>query len=324
MSDAAHSTRREVLKAGAALGASAIAYDALGGWLDAAQARAQSCKAGLRDIEHIVILMQENRSFDQIFGTFPGVRGFGDHRNREAFFQRGYHGRGSRNGHLLPFHMDGRKPIGQCVGDINYPTHNWRPQHLSWNGGRNNGFYTSHAKPQPVGDGPLAQNVMGYFKDGDVPYFWALARAFTLCDMYFSSVIGPTEPNRLFSISATLDAAGTHGGPCVQTTFNSMGLCGPNGQSGTYSWTTMPEQLRARGISWKSYTENTGPPGTAPGNLDSPFPAFRQFLADATLNRLGIQPTFPGDFETDLERDELQAVSWIQVSSNKSEHPALP
>jgi phospholipase C len=303
-------TRRGFLKTGAALGTSGLVYGTLGGRvLESASARAVRCGGHLSDIEHIVVLMQENRSFDEFFGTFPGVRGFDDKRNRQAFTQPGYHGRGSRNGHLLPFHTDGRKPIGQCLGDLDRPTHDWAPQHLSWNRGRNNRFYSVHA--QKKWDGAFGSNVMSYFKQPDIPYFWALARAYTLCDMYFGSVIGPTEPNRLYSVSATLDPAGTHGGPNVETVFDAKGL------AGKFSWTTMPEQLQARGISWKSYT-------AAGGQFDSPFPAFTQFQTNPALNKLGIQPVYPDDFETDLANDTLPSVSWLQVSFGESEHPGFP
>ena len=310
MSDAVDITRRSFLRAGAALGASGLVYDTLGGGgPESASARVRRCGGRLDDIEHIVVLMQENRSFDEFFGTFPGVRGFDDRRNRQAFAQPGYHGPGARKGHLLPYHVNGRKPVGQCLGDLDRPNHDWAPQHLSWNHGRNNRFYEVHSRPQ--WDGQFGANVMGYFKQPDIPYFWALARAYTLCDMYFCSVIGPTEPNRVYSVSATLDPAGRHGGPCLETVFNAQGL------AGNFSWTTMPEQLQARGISWKSYT-------AASGQFDSPFPAFRQFRTNPKLNRLGIQPTYPDDFETDLARGELPAVSWVQVAFGESEHPGFP
>jgi phospholipase C len=303
-------TRRDLVRGGVALGAAGLALDpALRAIVGTADARPPRCPGRLQDIKHIVVLMQENRSFDEFFGTFPGVRGFDDPRNRQAFAQPGYHGRGSRKGHLLPFHINGRTPAGQCLGNLDAPTHNWAPQHLSWNGGRNDRFYKVHAQRQ--WDGPLATDLMGYFEKQDIPYFWALARAFTLCDMYFCSVIGPTEPNRLYSISATLDPAGRRGGPSLNTVFNGQGLVG------NYSWTTMPEQLQARGISWKSYTQ-------ASGQFDDPFPAFRQFHTNPTLNRLGIQPTYPADFEADLARDQLPAVSWVQVSFDQSEHPGFP
>jgi phospholipase C len=300
-------TRRDLLRAGAtgaALGASALASQSLVGRAVGATERA-SCPSALRDIEHIVVLMQENRSFDQYFGTFPGVRGFADPRNRRAFSQPGYDGPGNHDGRLLPFHLQGRKPIGQCVAD---PTHNWEPQHQSWNGGKNSNFVSVHSRPQ--WDGAAGPTVMGYFRDVDIPYYWALAKAYTLCDMYFCSVLGPTEPNRLYAVSATLDPAGRKGGPSLSTVFDGDGLVGD------FRWTTMPEQLQARGISWKSYT-------AAGGQFDSPFPAFRQFRDNPTLNRLGIQPAYPADFVADLDDDALPAVSWIQVPFNESEHAAF-
>src|ERR1019366_9019641 len=79
-------TRRGFLKTGAALGAAGLALGPLGGsFLASANARGRPCGGRLDDIEHIVVLMQENRSFDEFFGTFPGVRGFDDRSHRQAF-----------------------------------------------------------------------------------------------------------------------------------------------------------------------------------------------------------------------------------------------
>ena len=163
-------TRRDLLRGGLALGAAAIAGGpVLARTLDsAATAAAAPRRCGkLSDIDHIVVLMQENRSFDQYFGTFPGVRGFDDRRNRQAFSQPGYTGKGSQKGHLLPFHFNGRRPVGQCVVD---PTHDWAPQHRSFNHGRNNLFYRSHAPAEF--DGPAAPGVMGYYRANDIPVHW--------------------------------------------------------------------------------------------------------------------------------------------------------
>lgn len=127
MSDDANPRRRDFLRTGSALGASGLVYEGLGGrLLDSAAARTRRCGGQLRDIEHIVVLMQENRSFDEYFGTFPGVRGFDDRRDRQAFAQPGYFGPGSRKGCLLPYHVDGREPIGQCLGDLDRPNHSDR------------------------------------------------------------------------------------------------------------------------------------------------------------------------------------------------------
>src|SRR5436309_10490098 len=232
-------TRREMIKTAAAAGAaaagmsSACARDAFPRVL----ADASTC-GRLTDIEHVVIFIQENRSFDHYFGTFRGVRGFGDRRTRTPFAQPGYPVKGY-GGHLLPFHLDSTKQ-GECTHDL---THDWGPQHRSWRGGAMDSFVREHVKAEGDGDGALT---MAYYRRSDLSYYYALADAFTLCDAYHCSVIGPTDPNQLYLVSGMLDPGGKHGGPLVETT-------GPQAFA-SLSWTTMPEQLRARGISWKAYT----------------------------------------------------------------------
>src|SRR5947209_7712904 len=130
-------TRREALLAGAG-GAVALAG---AGWpRGLARALAQPLRCGrLEDIEHVVIMVQENRSFDHYFGTYRGVRGFADGGGR--FAQPGYDSPG-HGGHLLPFHLDSTRG-GECSSDI---THDWAPQHRSWNGGRMDGFVREHLR----------------------------------------------------------------------------------------------------------------------------------------------------------------------------------
>jgi phospholipase C len=308
MSDAPRLSRRDLIGAGAAIGAGALAASPLlaraGEGVAAAAAR--RCAGKLTDIEHIVILMQENRSFDQYFGTFPGVRGFDDKRNRIAFRQLGYTGTGNVNGKLLPFHLNGRQPVGQCVTD---PTHDWGPQHVSRNGGANNKFYEAHAPAEY--DGPAAPTVMGYFGSEDIPFYWRLAQEYTLCDAYYCSVLGPTQPNRAYAVSAWLGQDGENGGPTLSTKFDI------NGFVGDFTWTTMPELLSARGITWKSYTQ-------VGGQFDNIFTCFSKFKTDPALKALGIDPVYPQDFMGDLARGELPQVSFIQVAFNESEHAAFP
>ena len=302
-------SRRELLRAGAAsaaLGASTLAAESLTGRALGATAAKTKPGARLSDVEHIIVLMQENRSFDSYFGLYPGVRGFADKKNAKSFKQKGYNGPGNVDGRLLPFHLEGKKPVGQCLPD---PTHDWEPQHQSWNNGKNDRFYEIHARDQ--WDGPAAPDIMGFYGQQDIPYHWALAKAYTLCDMYFCSVIGPTSPNRCFSVSASIGQDGRKGGPCIETVFDA------NGIKGDFQWTTMPEQLQARKITWKSYTE-------AVGQFDNVFPAFRQFRNNSRLNALGIKPTYPNDFTADLKKDALPAVSWVQLSFLESEHAANP
>jgi phospholipase C len=302
-------TRRELIERGLVLGAGALASGPLlSHALDATAAAdpAKGCGASLKDIEHFVILMQENRSFDSFYGTFPNVSGFDDQNNRRAFMQPGYNGPGAVDGKLLPFHFDAKKPIVQCVFD---PTHNWQPQHGSWNKGRNNRFYEAHAKPQ--WDGPdAAPGTMGYYRQEDIPVHWKLAELFTLCDAYHCSVLGPTQPNRSYAISAWLGQDGKGGGPTLETQFNGQGFIGD------FTWPTMPESFAAHDVTWKSYTE----PG---GQFDNIFTCFSNYKNDPALRALGIDPVYPDNFDADLKRDELPNVSFIQTAFGQSEHPGF-
>jgi phospholipase C len=207
-------TRREALRrAGAGIGAATVMSNSL---IAKALAAAPSCGT-LGDIEHVVILIQENRSFDHYFGSYRGVRGFadsnvealGDGSGLSIFAQPGYAG-GFDGGHLYPFHLDSYAN-GECTNDID---HSWGPQHSYWNDGKLDGFVTGDLAVDGASNGPLT---MGYYTRNDLSFYYALADAFTICDRYFCSVIGPTDSNRLYSFSATLDPAGAGGGPILST-----------------------------------------------------------------------------------------------------------
>jgi phospholipase C len=281
-------TRREALRNTAIAGAGVAGLGSIDDLVS--RAVAASPKHGkLSDIEHVVILIQENRSFDHYFGMYNGVRGFGDHRGRSHFFQKG------ENGKVVhPFHFE-----TGCMDDI---THDWAPQHQAWNGGRMNRFLSVHQKV----NGAAGGETMGYYDRTDLPFYYALADKFTLCDGYHCSVIGPTDPNRLMSMSAWLDPAGTHGGPFLETLLT--------GRTGRFSWTTMPERLSAHGVSWKQYTDPAG------GVLDNVLTYFKQYGTGSRLYDRGIAPT-TADFMTDVQRGHLPQVSWILLGVGEAEHP---
>jgi phospholipase C len=287
-------TRRQALRD---IGKAGLGAAALAGGIDeliAAAAAASPPHAGsLADIEHVVILIQENRSFDHYFGTYSGVRGFGDKHGRKAFTQPA--GGGTT---LHPWHLS-----NGCLPDI---SHDWGPQHRSWNGGRMNGFITSRS-PADVNGPAIAPQTMGYYTQSDLRFYHGLADAFTICDGYFCSVIGPTDPNRLMSMSATIDPAGKAGGPLLQTNLS--------GRSDKFSWRTMPEQLQAKGISWKVYSANGG------AVLDNVLTYFRQYTPGSTLEARGLKPVYPDDFVSDLNANKLPKVSWILTSIIDTEHP---
>ena len=282
---------------------------------------AATTSASLSDIKHVVILMQENRSFDHYFGTLSGVRGFSDQNAAKnangtpIFDQYGYQpGSGpSASGYLQPFHLV-NKPPSENGEDTNDIAHDWVTQHDSWNGGKLDSFIRAHLSADGDTNGPVT---MGYFTRSELAFYYALADAFTICDGYHCSVLGPTDPNRLMAMSASIDPSGGHGGPVITTASNRVGM------TGKLSWKTMPEALLAAGVSWKVYNDPTGILGLGVlsyfKNYTNPFS-----LTGLELIAKGLTPGFPGDFESDVKSGSLPSVSWIVPPLAECEHPAAP
>lgn len=308
-------SRRELLKIAATAGAAELAATLLPGCgainnVVSGGTLSGSC-AKLTDIDHVVIFIQENRSFDHYFGSYRGVRGFSD---QSAAFRQPYPGNttNSPTGVLLPFHLDTSKMNAACTHDI---THDWVPQHQSWNNGAMNGFVTSRL-PINANDAILS---MGYYTRTDLPYYYALADAFTLCDNYFCSVIGPTDPNRLYTMAASIDPTGQNGGPLLQSL-----VANRSAFFGKLTYTTMPEQLQARGISWKVYTspDQNILNGIFSDNVLSYFKNFQN--TSSPLYQNAFLPQFPTDFLSDAVTGNLPQVSWVIASVVDSDHPPAP
>ena len=311
-------TRRELLRAGLGASAAALAAGTLPGTVRAALAapRGEGCSS-LDDIEHVVILIQENRSFDHYFGTHPGVLGFSDpHALRLADGQLVFEQPNPQNttdppiGRLLPFRLDtSRLPTqganGSCTEDI---THSWGAQHDCWNGGRLDRFAVVHLRE----DDPYGAAVMGYYTRDDLPFYRAVADAFTLCDRYHCSVLGPTDPNRLYAMTATIDPDGRGGGPILSNPdFTHFGQ---------YDWTTYPERLEAAGVTWKQYSDPELMLSSS--NVLQLFKAYSDPTTD--LYARGVLPTFPEDFSKDVLSGALPQVSWLQLDDATSDHPPDP
>jgi phospholipase C len=324
-------TRRAVVLGGAAIGAASALGGRRGSRLAAAQARlleaataTAAAGSSLSDIKHVVILMQENRSFDHYFGTLSGVRGFSDPavprqtvggQSYPVFDQFGYRpGSGpDPSGYLQPFHLLSNPPLedGETTNDID---HSWPGQHRSWHGGALDSFVTSHLAADGAKNGPVT---MGYFTRQDLAFYYALADAFTICDHYFCSVLGPTDPNRLMAMSASIDPAGTAGGPVVETFSNRVA------EYGKLSWETMPEALLKAGVSWKVYNDPLALLAL------SPLPYFKAYnnplsITGIELISRALTPTYPGDFASDVASGNLPSVSWIMPPLYACEHPAAP
>ena len=313
--------RRAFLGGSLAMGAGLVSAACGGSPTVARAAATPPAGSDLGAIEHVVFLMQENRSFDHYFGTYRGARGFDDHApgHLGAFAQPWAGNRTAAPvGSVLPFRLDVAAGTGECTHDLN---HFWAPQHQCWNHGANDGFVATHASTQFEGPsyGPLT---MGYHTRADLPYHYALADAFTLCDGYHASVLGPTHPNRLMAVSGTIDPDGLHGGPVLTTNAS------PDAKF-SVSWPTMPEALEDAGVSWKVYT----PPGDAyrigdPEVMaisDAVLPYFSQYSnPSSVLHRKAFLPIFPYDFATDVREGTLPAVSWIVPPLGYDEHPPAP
>jgi phospholipase C len=341
-------SRREILSYFGMLGAGAALLNPVSAWaaspaghrLISQAAAVKPHGSDLGAVEHIVFLMLENRSYDHYFGAYPKGRGFDDHPKGSlgVFAQEfpGAAGAGVFPKHkLLPFHLDSRTGF-ECTDDL---THDWGPMHECWNHGKMNQWVKIHTQPQ--WEGPHGAMTMGYYERADLPFHWALADNFTLCDAYHCSILGPTHPNRLMANSGTIDPAGTQGGPIVKTN----GI--PDADTAfSCTWTTMQEVLEDAGVPWKVYSPSnadvsgkysaltkypTWTPGlydpiTNPevmGVSDHVLPYFTAFRdSSSPLFAKAFQQTFPNTFVADVNSGKLPNVSWIIPPLGFDEHPS--
>jgi phospholipase C len=254
----------------------------------------------LNDIDHFIFLMKENRSFDHYFGTLSGVRGYDDATamtlpdGRPVFAQSAGHD-GKR---VLPFRLDTRRTNAQRLHVLD---HSWQAQHQSWNGGKMDLWIPAHRAE----DGAAAPLTMGYLARADLPYYHALADAFTICDSYHCSVMGPTHPNRYYAMSATIDPAGKHGGPALDNTGRA------------YSWETYPERLQRAGISWRIYhdLDDYG------CNVCKYFVQYQAAARNSPLREAALRNRPLYELLWDLRTGNIPQVSWIVPPSFVSEHP---
>jgi len=295
-------SRRRLLQGLGATATAAFAAEFLPSNVRRALAAGPSTGGSLRDIKHVVILMQENRSFDHYFGTLPNVRGFSDptaielSTGKPVFYQPDPQ---NPDGYLLPFHLDTQTTSAQAQPST---SHAYTVQHSAWNGGLMNNWLPAHL----AADGANGPYTMGYMERDDIPFQFALAENFTICDNYHCSVLGPTWPNRLYHWSAWIDPQGVAGGPIIS-----------NIDPTPYGWMSYPEALTAAGVPWQVYQEVDN----YECNPLEMFASFRNAPVSSTLYQSGLRTFAPGQFEYDAIHDRLPFVSWIIPTSYQSEHP---
>ena len=302
------------------LGVSAVASTLSESIAKALSISANNSTGTIADVEHIIFLMQENRSFDHYFGTLQGVRGFGDPRavklttGNPIFYQPD-----GRGGYVLPFRPRITNLGLQFLQDL---PHDWNTTHAAWNQGNYDQWVPTKSYTS-----------MAYLQRNDLPFQYALADAFTICDAYHCSLIGPTDPNRYHMFTGWTGNDGKAGGPAVD-----------NGQPG-FSWTTFPEVLEAAGIAWKVY-QDVGTGLNAAGNWGGTSdPYIGNYADNSLLHFEQYQNAQPGsalyenartgtnvaaggtlfdNFRADVLNGSLPQVSWIVAPEAYTEHPNWP
>jgi phospholipase C len=273
----------------------------------------------IADVEHIVFMMQENRSFDHYFGTLRGVRGYGDPRAVKLPSGDPVWQQPNGSSYVLPFHPPAPNLGLQFLEDL---AHDWTTTHDAWNTGKYDQWVPSK--------GALT---MAHLTRSDIPFHYALADAFTVCDAYHCSLLGPTDPNRYHMWTGWVGNDGSGGGPVID-----------NAEAG-YGWSTFPERLQSAGVSWKIY-QDQGVGLTAAGfwgftddayigNFgDNSLLYFHQYqnaaagtpLAEKakTGTNLSAGGTLFDIFLNDVKTNNLPQVSWVVAPEAYTEHPNWP
>jgi phospholipase C len=317
-------SRRKFLGAGAAVAATTALN---------AEAKPKSKPCGdLRDIKHVVIVMQENRSFDHYFGSMKGVRGFGDRATillpggTSVWEQPATPTLGATTQFPWPLSgtnkYNGAVPPTPELGAANYPgtSHGWEDQHGAWYGGLMNGWVYSKRGP----------TTLGFLDRHDLPYHYALADAYTIGDAYHCSVLSATGPNRTYLWGGSINASKQHGDFIAYSGGDELGKFLP--------WEAYGETLQKAGLSWHVYQcdDDYGDNGmeyfntfavldpsqggtAAPGN-----PFYDNGVANAATDQ-GQQMTNADDLADAIRADVLNGtlaqVSWVVNNQFFSEHP---
>ncbi len=295
-------TRRRFLAAGAQAAAASA--------LPASIARAAAIPADVRtgtiaDVAHVVILMQENRSFDHYFGTLKGVRGFGDPLTVPLPGGRTVWTQEAADGRLVaPFHLSTTEHF-ELMRVASTP-HSWPDAQAAWDHGRMQRWAAAKT-----------DRAMGHFAREDLAFQFALAENFTICDAYHCAVHTGTNTNRLFHWTGTNDPSGTLGGPAIGNSHDELATKG--GHPDSYRWTTYPERLQAAGVDWRIYQD------MADNFTDNPlvgFAAYREAEPGSPLHDRALTTHGLDQLRADVLANKLPQVSWIIADAKGSEHPA--
>jgi phospholipase C len=303
-------------------------------------ASASSAGTGIHKIKHVIVIMQENRSFDSYFGTYPGAAGLP-----------------SQNG--TPTSCVPDSQTGQCVkpfedhADVNGGgPHSAVNATADVNGGQMNGFINQALGARkgcldttnPACANSASPDVMGYHTQSDIPNYWSYANNYVLQDHMFEPNASWSLPEHLFQVSEWSAHCTQHDNPssCVNAlqapgTPPNIGAVGAKGRlpAPIYAWTDMTYLLHKNKVPWGYYVVNGTEPdcqndaavscgavrqsATTPG-IWNPLPYFDTVRADGQLGNIQSVTNFYQAAKT----GHLPAVSWVVPSGAVSEHPPSP
>jgi phospholipase C len=351
-------TRREFLKKASLLSGGAGLLNVLPSSIAKAMAIDPQAGSTFYDAEHIVLLMQENRSFDHTYGTLQGVRGFNDPRaislpnNNPVWCQTNAAGET-----YAPFRLDIKNTNATWMESL---PHSWANQVDARNDGKYDKWLDSkHSGVEQYKTMPLT---LGFYSRQDIPFYYSLADAFTVCDHNFCSCLTGTTPNRLYFWTGTIRRK--------QEAASRANVWNEDADYDTpVSWKTFPERLEENNISWKVYQNEIGAGSGLKeeydawlGNFgDNPLEYFSQYKANAKDGDLkGIEKAIhekafttnkkdtdyhalttlkyndgpaerevnvpKGDvlyqFREDVKNRQLPTVSWLVAPEKFSDHPS--
>lgn len=259
-------------------------------------------------IKHIVFFVKENRTFDNYFGTYPGANGATTAMDS--------------TGKTVPLHHQADQ-----VPDIDHSSQGAR---MAYDNAKMDRFDLLHSKATPSATDPYANNSLTQFQQSDIPNYWTYAQNFVLGDNMFSSLMGPSFPNHLYTIAA--QSGGVINNPVTDKNIATLGnaakgwgcdvphqqvpVQASNGstslQEACFDFQTLADELDAKSYSWHYYA----PPSGTGGYIWSTFDAIKHIR-----NGKDWQYVVPAEqFMTDAASGKLPTVSWIVTPARVSEH----
>jgi phospholipase C len=269
-------------------------------------------------IQHIIFIVQENHSFDNYFGTYPGANGLSN-------ISIPVNINDTAAGYVSPYHLSVTVPVS-IVGDelppgISDPDdlaaamanpaspyhlssesigrnlgNAWAVAHMAYDNGKMDGFVTAEGTTL----------TMGYYDNQDIPYYWDYANHYVLDDNFFSSEMGPSFPNHLYIASGASGPTNLKypwilNGSVIDDQPGNFSL-----QSVDFTWATLAQELSNANMTWTWYDGDANATAPTIWNVLPLFDYFQTYPSQLTEHVKNTQ-----DFVTDVQNNKLPAVSWI-------------